>query len=194
MFDENRRNRVPSTKIVPARDAFAEQKGGSPTRFGISHRARLRATGLCVLVLVGGGIVAGVIGTSGQSKALPPLKGKRGNPSVAVGPGPVTTVLRSRPYQLELRLMPNRAALPGTVSVKLLKAGRPVNGARVKLTFSMLEMDMGQLSGLLPQTAPGRYAHAGPVLGMGGRWGLRFDVAPPGAKPFSVTVVDRIGA
>ncbi|HEY8868102.1 MAG TPA: hypothetical protein VIM30_01780 [Candidatus Limnocylindrales bacterium] len=140
-----------------------------------------------------GGIVAAVISTSGQSKALTPLKATRGNASVAVGPGPVTTVLSSRPYQLELRLTPNRAALPGTVSVKLLKGGRPVNGARVRLTFSILEMDMGKLSGLLPQTAPGRHAHAGRVLGMGGRWGLRFGVAPPGATPFSLTVVDQMG-
>lgn len=160
-------------------------------RFGISHRARLQVTGL--IVLVAGGVVAAVISTPGQSEPLRPLKAKRGNTSVVVGPGPVTTVLSSRPYQLELRLTPNRAALPGTVSVKLLKGGRPVTGARVKLTFSMLDMGMGQLSGLLPQTAPGRYAHAGPVLGMGGRWGLRFDVAPPGATPFSLTVVDQMG-
>lgn len=143
------------------------------------------------IVLVAG-IVAAVVGTSGQSKTLEPLTARPGNASVAVGPGPVTTVLSARPFRLELRLTPNRATLRGTISVRLLKGGRPVNGARVKLTFSMLDMDMGRLSGLLPQTASGTYAHAGPVLGMGGHWGLRFDVAPPGAAPFSITVVDRM--
>jgi hypothetical protein len=28
----------------------------------------------------------------------------------------------------------------------------------------MLDMDMGGLTGLLPQTGPGRYSHPGPVL------------------------------
>ena len=37
-----------------------------------------------------------------------------------------------------------------------------------------------------------RHAHAGPVLGMAGHWGLRFDVTPPGATPFSLTVVDQM--
>jgi hypothetical protein len=93
---------------------------------------------------------------------------------------------------LHLRVAPNRATAAGIVSVQLLKGGRPVNAARVRLTFSMLDMPMGQFSGLLPQTGTGTYAHAGPVLGMGGRWGLRFDVKPPGAAPFSVNLVDRV--
>jgi hypothetical protein len=58
----------------------------------------------------------------------------------------------------------------------------------------MVDMpDMGELTGLLPQTTRATYAHAGPTL-MSGRWGLRFDVAPPGGARFTATVVDRISA
>jgi hypothetical protein len=80
------------------------------------------------------------------------------------------------------------------VSVRLMRGGRAVNGARITLTFSMLDMPMTGLSGLLPQTKTGTYAHTGPILGMAGRWGLHLDVSPRGAKPFSVDAVDRIAA
>ncbi len=97
-------------------------------------------------------------------------------------------------YRLELRLVPNRAWVAGTVSLALSRNEKPVTGARVRLTFTMLDMEMGGLAGLLPETAPGRYGHAGPILGMGGRWSLRLDVEPPRARAFRVMVIDRMGA
>lgn len=157
----------------------------------MKHPKRLSTIGAVALVLVAGGALAVATNTSGHSNPLVPTAAS--NTSVSVGPGPVSTVLHSHRYRLELRLTPNRATAAGTISLKLAKQGRPVNGARVRLTFAMVDMDMGQLTGLLPQTAPGSYDHAGPVLGMGGRWRLRFDVTPRHGKPFSVTVVDRIG-
>ena len=76
----------------------------------------------------------------------------------------------------------------------LRKGGHPVSGARVRLTFSMVDMpEMGGLTGLLPQTTPATYAHAGPTL-MSGRWELRFDVAPPDGARFAATVVYRVSA
>lgn len=114
--------------------------------------------------------------------------------TVTIGPGPVTAALSSHGYRLDLRLRPNRATVAGTIALALTRHGRPVSGARVRLTFTMLDMNMGGLTGLLRQTAPGRYGHTAPVLGMSGRWGLRLTVLPAHAKPFSVDLVDRMGA
>ena len=99
-------------------------------------------------------------------------------------------LVRVRSYRVDLRVTPNRAGTIGVVSVRLLKDGRPVNGARVTLTTLMMRMDMGY-TGRLPRTAPGRYAHAWPGL-MHGGWRLRYDIAPRGGRPFHVNVVDRV--
>jgi predicted metal-binding membrane protein len=112
---------------------------------------------------------------------------------VMIGPGTVTRTLRASGYQLELNLNPNKATRSGTVSLTLLKAKRPINNARISATFTMLEMDMGHVSTRLPQTGPGTYGRpGGPVLGMAGRWALRFEIAPLRAKPFAVSMVDQV--
>jgi hypothetical protein len=35
------------------------------------------------------------------------------------------------------------------------------------------------------------YEHSAPALVMVGHWGLSFAIAPPGATPFNVLLVDR---
>jgi FixH protein len=110
----------------------------------------------------------------------------------SVGPGPARAAVRVDGYALELRLGPNRAFQPGTLSLRLLKRGRPVDGARVRATFAMLDMAMSDVSTQLSRTAPGRYAGAAPPLEMSGRWGLRLLVAPPHAQPVTVRVIDRV--
>ena len=42
-----------------------------------------------------------------------------------------------------------------------------------------------------PRPAPGVYGRAAPALVMVGHWGLTFEIAPPGQKPFTVLVVDK---
>jgi len=108
--------------------------------------------------------------------------------SAAVGPGPVTARLDAGPYRLQLHVTPNRAQRTGVVTVALFLGGRPVDGARVSLTVTMLDMNMGSFALVLPQTRSGVYGRTFPVVGMGGRWDLRLDVA--GAS--SVHVVDRM--
>jgi len=39
--------------------------------------------------------------------------------------------------------------------------------------------------------SPGLYEHSAPALVMVGHWGLSFAIAPQGATPFSVLLVDR---
>ncbi|MGZ4382584.1 MAG: hypothetical protein ACXVZ3_14305, partial [Gaiellaceae bacterium] len=70
---------------------------------------------------------------------------------------------------------------------------RPVRGADVTMTFTMLDMEMGQISYHLPEVAPAVYGRSEPALVMVGHWGLTFDVRPPGEQPFTVLVIDRAG-
>jgi hypothetical protein len=112
--------------------------------------------------------------------------------STHVGPGPVTRVLRAGDYKLELRLDPNRAYRPGTLSLRLLKGGRPVDRAEVRTTFTMLDMEMPGVSTRLRRTGPGTYGRTVPALGMSGRWGLRIGITPSHAKTLLVGVVDRV--
>ena len=106
--------------------------------------------------------------------------------------GPMTKDVRVGSYEVSLVVTPNRARTIGTFSVRLLRHGRRVRGARVKLTTMMgpREMPMGY-TGRLPQRAPGYYAHAWPGL-MPGTWRLHYTVAPPRDRPFGFTVVDRV--
>jgi hypothetical protein len=117
----------------------------------------------------------------------------RTSTATTVGPGPVVTTIIRDGYRLQLVLKPNKPLAAGTVSLRLTRTGKLVNHARVRVTFTMLDMDMGGLTGLLPQTGPGRYSHPGPVLGMSGHWGIRIAITPRHARQFSVSLVDRLG-
>lgn len=150
--------------------------------------------GAASLVLLSGGaaVAAGRFGHT----ATDTLRTHREPVSAAARTGsrPFATRLVTHGYRLELRVAPNRATVAANAALVLTRRGKPVNGARVRLTYTTLEMEMASLVRLLPQTAPGRYAAPGPVLGMSGRWGLRVDVAPPSSAPFSVRLVDRVRA
>ena len=113
--------------------------------------------------------------------------------SAAVGPGPVAHTAEENGYRVELSVDPNRAAVPNRFDLKITKDGEPVRDAKVTAGFSMLDMEMGRQSYPLPEVAPGVYRHEGPALVMVGRWGLEFEVDPPGGTPFTVTVVDHAG-
>ena len=141
-----------------------------------------------VLLVVAVIFVAGVL----SSLAPPPQAGAAVESKEAkVGPGPVSTVVDKSGYRLEVDVTPNRAAVPNDVAVRLTKDGRPVRGADVTATFTMLDMEMGRQSYGLRETSPGVYRLSAPALVMVGHWGLRFDVSPPGGTAFSVELVDR---
>jgi len=55
----------------------------------------------------------------------------------------------------------------------------------------MLDMEMPSQAYRLDERAPDLYERAAPALVMVGHWGLTFQIAPPGAQPFSVLLVDR---
>jgi hypothetical protein len=94
--------------------------------------------------------------------------------------------------RVEIRDSPNRASKAGTISVALSKKGEPIEGAQVRVTLTMLDMDMGSLSAPLPQAAPGRYQRSAPILGMGGHWRIALDIKPGSGKRLHLAVVDRM--
>jgi hypothetical protein len=112
---------------------------------------------------------------------------------IHLGPGPVKRVIQVGGYELDLQLSPNRATRADTLSVRLRKAGKPVRGAGVRATFTMLDMNMPGLSTGLPQTGPGAYGRRGLVLGMSGDWGLSLEITPRDGAPLVVRAVDRLG-
>ena len=141
------------------------------------------------VVLVSGAVLAAAVLSSlpPPSKALASISGS----AKRVGPGPVVASVVQGGYRLDIRVAPNRAAVPNDFNVRLTRGGQPVHNADIVLRFNMLDMEMGQQAFRLQETSPGVYGHAAPALVMVGHWGLVFNVAPPGKPPFDVQVVDH---
>ena len=141
------------------------------------------------VVLVGSAVVAAAV----LSSLPPPPKALAsiGTVSASAGPGPVTKVVTQGGYRLELRVSPNRVAVPDDFAVRLTRRGAPVRGASVIMTFTMLDMEMPTQSYRLAERSPGVYEHSTEALVMVGRWGLTFQVQPPGTQPFDVTILDH---
>jgi copper transport protein len=111
--------------------------------------------------------------------------------SARVGPGPVSEAVAKGPYRVHVRVTPNRAAVNNAFELALTRNGRPVRGAEVITKFDMLDMEMGEQSYRLRERGPGVFEHSAPALVMVGHWALLFEVTPPGAKPFVVTLLDK---
>jgi copper transport protein len=141
-----------------------------------------------VLLVVGAVIAAAVL-----TSLAPPAKGlaSAGNASARVGPGRVAEVVSKNGYRVELRVSPNRAAVPNSFSVAITRGGAPVRGAEVVSGFTMLDMEMGTQSYALTETSPGVYTRSAPALVMVGHWALSFEITPPGKAPFTILLVDR---
>lgn len=140
-------------------------------------------------VLVTGAVFAAVV----LSSLAPPPKelASLGKPSAHTGPGPVASVVDVAGYRLELRVTPNKAAVSNDFSVQVTRGGKPVRGAAVIATFTMLDMEMPTQGYRLAEKSAGLYEHAAPALVMVGHWGLSFEVEPPGKQPFTVSIVDK---
>jgi copper transport protein len=174
------------TRTAPS---FARIAGGQ-TEEGSSTARLLRGLVSGEVVLIAGALFGAALLTSlaPPPKALASL----GSAAARVGPGPAQAVVEKGPYRLQFRVSPNRAAVPNTFSVKITKNGQPVRGADVTATFTMLDMEMGQLAYSLPEQAPGVFARPNtPALVMVGRWGILFNIRPPGGSPLDVLLLDH---
>lgn len=141
------------------------------------------------IVLVAGALFAAAVLTSlpPPSTALARIQ----NIAARVGPGAVSEVIAKGPYRLQVQVSPNRAALQNSFSVAITRDGRPVRGAEVVSRFTMLDMEMGDQSYRFRELRPGVFAKSAPALVMVGHWALQFEVTPPGAQPFIVTLLDK---
>jgi copper transport protein len=142
-----------------------------------------------VLIVSSAVLVAAILSSlAPPSKALAAVSGS----TKRVGPGPVVSTIEKDGYKLQVRVAPNRAAVPNDFSVKLTRAGKPVRGADVVVRFDMLDMTMGEQAYRMQESAPGVYTRAAtPALVMVGHWGLSFDVTPKGGPPLDVQIVDH---
>jgi copper transport protein len=138
-------------------------------------------------------VIAAVVAASVLSSLPPPAKALAsvGSALARVGPGPVAETVKQNGYTIELRVTPNKAAAENAFSLRITKTGQPVRRATVVGGFSMLDMEMGTQSYVLPETAPGVYSRSAPALVMVGHWGLSFEITPPGQQQFTVSFVDR---
>ena len=143
------------------------------------------------IALVVGALFGAALLTSFQPP--PDALAKAGGASAKVGPGPVDRVVQKEGYRLRFRIQPNRAAVPNTFAVGITRDGRPLRGADVTATFSMLDMEMGTLEYRLTESRPGYFERAAPALVMVGSWGLSFDIRPPAGAPVTVLLIDRAG-
>jgi copper transport protein len=140
-------------------------------------------------VLIAGAVLAAAL----LSSLAPPARAlsKEGSALARVGPGRVDKTVLKEGYLLQLLVSPNRAAGMNAFALRISKDGKPVRDANVKLTFTMLDMEMGEQAYRLRETRPGVYAHENPALVMVGVWGLDFDITPRGGTPFEAFIVDR---
>ena len=138
-------------------------------------------------------VVSAVVAAAVLSSLPPPAKALAsvGGAVARVGPGPVLETVNKNGYRLQLRVNPNRAAVPNSFSLQITRGGKPVRGAEVVSGFTMLDMEMGSQSYALMETSPGVYSRSVPALVMVGHWGLSFDITPRGKSPFNVLFVDR---
>ena len=154
---------------------------------GSARLLRGLVTGEAVLV-AGAVLVAAILSSLAPP---PPAFAKEGSALAKVGPGRVAETVRQGGYTLQVLVDPNKAVQSNSFALRLTKGGKPVQGADVTLTFSMLDMQMPTLEYQLEETSPGVYTRKASALVMVGHWGLTFDVAPKGATPFTAVVVDR---
>jgi copper transport protein len=171
-------------RTVPRFKACAQRP-----ELGASAASLLRRLVAGESVLVSAAVLAAAVLSSlaPPSKALASVGGAKAH----VGPGAVNEVVTQNGYRLAVRVSPNRAAVPNSFQVAITRSGKPVRDADVTLDFAMLDMEMGQQAYHLSETSPGVYGHAAPALVMVGHWGLSFQVAPSGRKPFDVLLVDK---
>jgi copper transport protein len=176
------------TRTSPRLTAAAERNDVAHGEAAVSLLRRVVSGEFALLTAT---VLAAVILTSlpPPPKALADV----GQVSAHVGPGPVTTRVQHGSTSVTIRVAPNRAATPNTFTVGLTESGKPVRGAEVIARFLMLDMEMGQLTYTMPETAPGIYQRSAPALVMVGHWGIAFEIHVPGQAPFTVTVIDKAG-
>jgi copper transport protein len=157
---------------------------------------RTRRKAVLLRQLVAGEVVlvtAAVVAAAVLSSLPPPPRAlaSLGAPAATAGPGPVTEVVEHAGYRVAIRVTPNKVAVPDDFAVRITRNNAPVRGATVVATFAMLDMEMPTQAYRLAERSPGLYERSSEALVMVGRWGVTFQVQPPGGLAFDVVVIDH---
>jgi copper transport protein len=177
--------------------AFGNLRRSRPRLLAAAARPELGKPAAALLrKLVSGEVVVvvGIVFAAALLSSLappPPAFALEGSALATVGPGTVARTVQRAGYELQVLVSPNRAAAPDAFALRLTKNGQPVRGANVTLTFNHLEMEMPQQEYQLTEVRAGVYSRSAPALVMVGKWGLSFQVTPPGGPPFSALIVDQ---
>jgi hypothetical protein len=134
--------------------------------------------------LVGASAVAAATGlTTTTAVASPGQSTLTASTTSMLGPGPIRSHYQLAGYRILFGDPVNRATHPGVISVELRSHGRPLNTARVTVTYHSLDMNMPSRTVPLLSHGRGRYIRPGP----GSAWA----VAGGSASPFSLTTDQR---
>ncbi len=139
-------------------------------------------------------VVAGVVFAAALLSSLappPPAFALQNSALAQVGPGRVAETVRRGGYELQVLVLPNKAAAPDSFALRITKGGQPVRGANVTLTFNHTQMQMPQQEYQLAETRPGVYTRAAPALVMVGKWALSFQITPTSGPPFTALILDQ---
>ncbi len=170
-------------------------QGAELACMGLSVKRMRVWAAVAVLPVAGVGALAATASTPSRQALLNELQTAATPARAASGPGVRIVGPARSGYSVTLSSSPNEASGPNRVSIRVTRHGRPVIGARVRLSFSMPSMNMWRAytTGLNP-AGTGRYGATVPVLGMAGHWQLRVRVSPRSSSTFSVAITDRMGA
>jgi YtkA-like len=139
------------------------------------------------------GIMAITAGGSRRASVYSQLERPASFGHAAVGPAVALASVDTKSYHANVSAFPNRAGSRNQLSIVVTRAGRPLDAARVTVTYSMDAMNMHNVyTGRLAHTAGGTYSAIQPVFGMPGVWNLRFHVTPAQGAPVTLTVNDRM--
>ena len=110
-----------------------------------------------------------------------------------VGPDPIRAIVRQAGLRLDLRVTPNRAAIPSTFVVRATHARGPLRSATVTVQVSMPRMPMPPVTLKLREVTPGVYRTSAPAaFTMVGTYELAYRVTAAGRRPAAVTLVDLV--
>jgi len=117
--------------------------------------------------------------------------GQPGSAGRAEAASPIAT-LHADGHELQVISLPRRLGVAAAVSVVVHRGGRPLDGARLRVSFSMPGMSgMAGPTRVLRQTGPGVYTSRSTVLTVG-RWAATFRVTPRRGPSFSAAYGYRI--
>ena len=111
--------------------------------------------------------------------------------TAAVGPGPVSTVVRNGSDRVALSISPNSGGLiDNTFVVRWTRNAKPVRGT-VRAVFTMQNMPMPSLRLTFRRGGDGVYRGTGRVLTMPGRWEIHLRLRPDRGAVLDLVVFDR---